>query len=109
MLLRLLAPIVGNAIGLYIAGEYVPGVNFDGTRLELLLAGAFIGLLNAAIKPILRLLALPLIILTAGIFSFVLNIAILKVADIFLPTLEFESILSLVTTTLILSFVHIFI
>jgi len=108
MLLRLIAPIVGNAIGLYVAANYVPGVEFFGSRWELLLAGALIGLLNAFIKPIVRLLALPVIILSAGIASFFINIGILWLADFFLTDLEITGILPLVTTSLILSFVHIF-
>lgn len=109
MFLRFLAPIVGNAIGLYIAGEYVPGVQFDGSRWELLVAGALIGVLNAFIKPILRLLALPFIILTAGIASFLINMGILWIADLLLEELTIEGLLPLFTTSLILSFVHIFI
>ena len=42
-----------------------------------LAVGAFIGLINAVIKPIIKLLSLPITLMTLGLFSFVINAAML--------------------------------
>ena len=58
---------------------------FDGVFIErwgpLLVGAAVLGIANAVLKPILAVLTLPLIILTLGLFYFVLNIAMLALAE----------------------------
>jgi putative membrane protein len=44
-----------------------------GTGMDLILASLLLGILNAFVKPILMLLALPLVIFTLGLFTFVIN------------------------------------
>jgi putative membrane protein len=62
---------------------------FDGVTIErwgpLLLGAAVLGIANAILKPILALLTLPLIVATFGIFYFVLNIAMLALAEWIAP------------------------
>ena len=106
MLLRLIAPIIGNILGLYIAVTYIPGVDFTGKWFMLLIAGLLLGILHYFIKPLLKLLAFPFILVTGGLFSFVINMGLLWVADTLLPELKIEGVLPLVYTTLILSVVH---
>lgn len=106
MLLRLIAPIAGNILGLYIAVTYVPGVDFTGTRLMLLVAGLLLGVLHYFIKPLLRLLAFPVILLTGGLFSFIINMGLLWLADALLKELTIDGIVPLLLTTFILSIVH---
>ena len=65
--------IVGNALALLATAYFVPGIRFNGNWLQLLLAGGFFGLLNMIVKPIVMLLSLPAIVLTLGLFYFVLN------------------------------------
>jgi putative membrane protein len=58
---------------------------FDGVEIRrwgpLLLGAAVLGIANAFVKPILAILTLPLIIITLGLFYFVLNIAMLGLAE----------------------------
>lgn len=62
---------------------------FDGVTIErwgpLLLGAAVLGIANAILKPILALLTLPLIVATFGLFYFVLNIAMLALAEWIAP------------------------
>ena len=51
----------------------------------LLLGAAVFGLANAVLKPVLKILTLPLILLTLGLFYFALNIAMLAVAEWITP------------------------
>ncbi len=73
LLLRLLI----NAGALWAATTLVPGISFTGDTGRFLLVALIFGLLNALVRPILLLLSLPLLILTLGLFTFVLNALIL--------------------------------
>ena len=62
---------------------------FDGVMIDrwgpLLLGAAVLGIANAIVKPILAILTLPLIVVTLGLFYFVLNIAMLALAEWITP------------------------
>jgi putative membrane protein len=62
-----------NAAALWVATRIVPGVTFSGGWMPLLGVALVFGFVNAFISPIVKLLAFPFIILTLGIFSFVVN------------------------------------
>ena len=66
-------------LGLWIAGEIVPGVTIEGLP-TLIMAAAVLGFLNAIVKPILVVLSLPFIFVTLGLFLFVLNAATFALA-----------------------------
>ncbi|HUL76652.1 MAG TPA: phage holin family protein, partial [Vicinamibacteria bacterium] len=71
--MKILLSIVANAVALYVAAYVVPGIAFKGTWVQLLVAGALFGLLNLIVRPIALLLSLPALVLTLGLFYFVLN------------------------------------
>lgn len=64
------------AIGLWIASQVVSGISFDdgGT---LLVAAALLGIVNAFVRPLTVLLTLPMLVVTLGLFLFVINAAML--------------------------------
>ena len=68
-LLRLLI----NAAALWIAIQLVDGIEHRGSWWSLLFVALVFGVLNASIRPLLKLLSLPVIILTLGLFIFVIN------------------------------------
>ena len=74
--MRMILSIVGNAIAL-LATTVVSGITFTGSWLELLLAGAIFGLLNFFVRPLAIILSLPALILSLGLFYFVLNALLL--------------------------------
>ena len=75
----LLLSIIGNAIALF-ATTVVPGITFNGNWVNLLVGGAIFGLFNLIVRPIATLLSLPFLVLTLGLFYFVLNGILLWVA-----------------------------
>ena len=107
--------IITNAIGLLIAvklGEGVFGpetIVWEGSFIGLLLAGAVIGVINGIVKPVVKLLSFPLIIFTAGVFSFFINIGMLALADWLLADLSINGFLAYLFTSFILAVVHIFV
>lgn len=66
-----------NAVALYVAAWWVPGIRISDGFLNVLWIALVFGLVNAILKPILMLLSLPLLLLTLGLFTFVVNAALL--------------------------------
>lgn len=66
-----------NAVALYVAVLIVPGINFGGEWTDLLWVALIFGLLNALVRPLLKLLTFPLIILTLGLFTILINAVML--------------------------------
>lgn len=60
------------ALGLWLASEWVPGIEVQGIW-TLLGAALLLGLVNAVIRPLLILLTLPITVLTLGLFLLVIN------------------------------------
>jgi putative membrane protein len=80
----LLLHIVGNALAL-LATTVVPGISFTGNWVTLLVAGLLFGLFNLIVRPIAFLLSLPLLILSLGLFYFILNGLLLWGASQLIP------------------------
>ena len=62
-----------NAAALWVATRLVPGVTYSGELLPFLGVALVFGIVNSFIGPVAKLLTLPLIILTLGIFALVVN------------------------------------
>jgi putative membrane protein len=62
-----------NAAALWAATRLVPGISFDGAWPTLFVVALVFGVLNVAVKPVLWLLTLPFLLVTLGLFTFVLN------------------------------------
>jgi putative membrane protein len=62
-----------NAAALWIATQIVPGVTYTGDVLPLLVVAFVFGVVNATLRPALKILTFPIILLTLGIFALVVN------------------------------------
>jgi putative membrane protein len=71
--MRFLLRLLINAAALWVAVRIVPGLHYTGDFLPLLAVALIFGLLNAFIRPLLKLLSLPVIILTLGLFALLIN------------------------------------
>ena len=79
-MLRLIVHILSNALGIWAAARLVPGIFFDGDWKWLILTGAVLGFVNFFVKPIVKIVSLPLIWLTLGLFTIVINVLMLNLA-----------------------------
>ena len=95
-----------TAVLTYGLAQVLPNVRLDGVGSAAILV-IVMGLLNATVKPILKIIGFPITVLTLGIFLLVINVIIVKLADLlmgsfavsgFLSALLFSLALSLVTT-----------
>ncbi|MBO0721449.1 MAG: phage holin family protein [Blastocatellia bacterium] len=84
---KLLLRWVCTAIAIFVAVKLLPGIHFNGPWWQLGIVALIFGLLNALVRPILKLLTCPLIILTLGLFILVINAAMLlmtaRAAEVF--------------------------
>jgi putative membrane protein len=69
-------------------------VIFDGVRIHgwwaYIIGAAVLGIANAVVKPILAILTLPLIIVTLGLFYFLINIAMVALAEWIAPNFSID-------------------
>ncbi len=65
-----------NTLAVLVAAYLVSGITFQ-KPLDLVVASLLLGILNACLRPILYLLALPLLLLTLGLFTLVINAVLL--------------------------------
>lgn len=98
--------IIGNAVALYVAFRLVPGFVVAGGITDFLLVGLVLGLLNFFVKPILKLISTPLIILTLGLFLIVVNAIILWLIDALFTAVTIQSLGSLFWATIIIALVN---
>jgi putative membrane protein len=72
-----LITILGTAASLGIAVWLIDGFDFSGQWWEFVIVAAILALANVVVRPILRLLSLPLILVTLGLFLIVVNALVL--------------------------------
>ena len=77
ILLRLLI----NSAALWVATRIVNGISFTGDIPTLLGVALVFGVLNAVLRPILMVLTIPFLIITLGLFTFVLNAVMLLITS----------------------------
>ena len=84
--MRLLVFLIGNALALGAAVWLLDGITLSSSSdtdlaVKLVVVGAIFGVINAFVRPVVRLLSLPLIILTLGLFWVVVNAAMLMLTS----------------------------
>ena len=104
-MIKLLIRLVINAFALWFAALIVDGLTLEGNVLQILLVAAIFGLINALIKPLLKLIASPLIIVTLGLFTLLINAFLLWLTSLLTDVLTVESIWAAILGALIISVV----
>jgi putative membrane protein len=94
-----------NIVSLMVIDWLFDGVTIDGWG-PLLIGAAVLGIGNAIVKPILALLTLPLILITLGLFYFVLNIAMLALAEWIAPDFSIDGFWTYVGATIVVWLVN---
>lgn len=103
LLIKIVLAILGNLAGLLLAAHYVPGFDLAPIPLQILYLALALTLLNAFLRPILKLLMGPVIILTLGLGTILVNAAVLALLDFLAPSLSIQGVLPLLLGTLILA------
>ena len=109
-MVSLLLRIVVNAVALWVASEVISGITVGGATgqdraITLLLVAVIFGLVNALIRPVVRLIALPLYVLTLGLITFVINALMLLLTSWLSQQTTLEFVVDGFVTALLAAFV----
>jgi putative membrane protein len=75
---RLLLRFAGNVAAIWLAARLIDGVSYGGDTGSLLLAAGVLTIANWTVRPVVTLLAIPLIIVTLGVALFFVSLAMLE-------------------------------
>jgi len=106
LLLSFIARVIANSIGIRIASYFVSGIIFKGDLIDLVITGLALALANAIIKPVLKFITGPLIVLTMGLFLVIINIIILWLVDWFMPELTIVDVRAYFWGVIIISIIN---
>lgn len=96
-----------NSLGLWIAASLIGSVSFEQEKLSVVLtAGLILAVINAIIRPILVVFALPAIVLTLGLFIVIINGTMVYLLSKFYGRLEIESFGAAIVTGLVIGLVN---
>lgn len=85
--MELIVCTLGNAAGLWLAARFMSGLTVPGdqsavhTWVNLIVVGLILALVNSLVKPVVKTLALPIYVLTFGLFALVVNGAMLMLTS----------------------------
>ncbi len=109
----LILKIMINAISITVAVRIVNGITFTGEWWKMIIIGAVFGIVNSFIRPIVKFFTFPIIILSLGLFTFIINALMLLLTETlsesfnlglqihgFLPAFWGALIVSIVSTVL---------
>ena len=105
-MIRVVLAILFNAVALYATAVVVPGIHFGGDWVNLVIAGAIFGIFNLIVRPVAMFLSLPFLILTLGLFYFVVNGLLLWLASFVLPGYSVDGLLPAILGGLVFALVN---
>ena len=94
-----------SAVLVYGLSLVLPGVTLSGVGGAAILV-IVLAVLNAVVKPILQIIGFPITIVTLGLFLLVINIIIIKLADVLMTSFDIHGILNMLLFSLALSVVN---
>jgi putative membrane protein len=95
-----------NTVALFVAAWVLDGVTYGDQWWTLLIAGLVFTAVNAFVKPILTVLSIPFILITLGLFYFLINILMLYLTDWIVPDFRIRSFWWAVLAAIIVSVVN---
>lgn len=87
---NIIVRVIVNMIALWVAAALIGSVNLSNNLVEWLVVAIVFGLINAFIKPIIKLFTLPITLATLGLFTIVINAFLLLLTAWLVPGLSFE-------------------
>lgn len=99
---KLSISLVSSVASLWVVSQFVDSMQIDSFSTLVILA-IILGLLNTFVKPILKFLSFPITILSLGLFSLVINAAVLKLAFILIPGANLTGFISTIMASILLS------
>ena len=104
--LEFLGRLVITTIAVLVASQIVPGIGYQ-TQTGLFVAALLLGILNAIVRPFLLLLSLPLLFVTLGLFTLVINALLLSLVGYLVQDFHVDGFWSAFFGALIISVVSV--
>ena len=95
-----------NFIALILAGTFIQGFEISDNLINLMIAAAIFMLINTYIRPLVKMVLSPLVFLTLGLFSLVINAGMLRLLDILSENVTIRGTESLIYGTLLITGVN---
>ncbi len=95
-----------NTLALFVAAWLLDGVGYGDSWWGLFVAGVVFTLINGFAKPVLTILSIPFIVVTLGLFYFLLNVLMLYLTDWIVPDFELRDFWSAALAAIIVSLVN---
>jgi putative membrane protein len=105
-MLHWILSLVISAVILLIISRIISGFELDSFG-SAVIAALIIGVVNAIVRPVLAFLTLPLIIVTLGLFLFVLNALMLKLASALVPGFRIRGFMPAIWGALLLAIANL--
>lgn len=102
----LIARYASNVVALFVAAWVLDGVSYGDSWWSLLIAAAVFTIVNVIIKPILAILSIPFIVVTLGLFYFLINVLMLYLTDWLVPDFELDTFWWAALAAIIVSIVN---
>jgi len=101
--MRLIIRLLVAAAAFWIVAYLLPGVDVRPGVVNYLVIAVIFGIVNALVGPVLRLVSLPLTLVTLGLFRLVVNAALLGITAALTARLSIDGFLTAVLAALIIS------
>ncbi len=101
--MRMIARFLLVAAAVWLAAYFVPGVMVAGGVLSYLIIALIFALVNIFVRPLLKLLAFPLLVLTLGLFLIVINAAMLGLTALLTDRMSLDGFGPAIIASLIIS------
>lgn len=88
---KLLFRFLINVLAIFVTAKVIPGISYNGGWETLALIAAVLSTVNFFVKPMITLLALPVELLTLGLFGIVINTAMLFLVAYLVPQFKIEA------------------
>lgn len=105
-LAKIIVAIIANAVGLWLANAYIPGFAISGGVKQVLGLALILAVLNFLLKPILKAILGPIIVLTLGLGLIAVNAIILYILDLLSQNLTIQSIPALVWSGVLIGVIN---
>jgi len=103
--MKLIINLLIQGFGVFLTAYLLPGVKVD-TFLTAIIVALFLGIVNSFLRPLLVLLTLPLTILTLGLFTFIINGALIYLISVFIPGFVVNSLSWAIIFSLVISIIN---
>jgi putative membrane protein len=95
-----------NTVAVLVAANLIPGIDSGGPA-SLVVASLLLGIFNVILRPLLLLLSLPVVILTLGLFTWVINALLLYFVGQLVKSFQVADFWSALWGALVISLVSV--